>query len=79
MSGEVQDFMTSAQAAWIAWQVPSVKFVKDDLKVKDSTTPVQALRVAFSLPVRDMLHMVGLTLRPWFGEIMDELVQGASA
>jgi hypothetical protein len=47
--------------------------------VKDSTTPVQALRVAFFLPVRDMLHMVGLTLRPWFGEIMDELVQGASA
>ena len=36
--------------------------------VKDSTTPVQALRVAFSLPVRDMLHMVGLTLRSWFGE-----------
>ena len=47
--------------------------------VKDSTTPVQALRVAFFLPVRDMLYMVGLTLRPWFGEIMDELVQGASA
>ncbi len=35
LSGEVQDFMTSAQAAWIAWQVPGVKFVKDDLTVKD--------------------------------------------
>ena len=35
LSGEVQDFMTSAQAAWIAWQVPGMKFVKDDLTVKD--------------------------------------------
>jgi hypothetical protein len=47
--------------------------------VKDSTTPVPVLRVAFSLPVRDTLHMVGLILRLWIGEIMDELVQGASA
>jgi hypothetical protein len=54
----------------LGWAAPSV--------VKDSTTPVQADRVAFSLSVRDMLHMVGLTLRPWFGEIMHELVQGTS-
>jgi osmotically-inducible protein OsmY len=35
LSGEVQDFMTSAQASWIAWQVPGVKFVKNDLTVKE--------------------------------------------
>ena len=35
LSGEVQDFMTSAQASWIAWQVPGVKSVKNDLTVKE--------------------------------------------
>ena len=44
--------------------------------VKDSTTPVPALRVAFSLPVRDTLHMVGLTLLPWIGESMDDWYKG---
>ena len=33
--GEVQDFMTSAQASWIAWQVAGVKSVKNDLTVKE--------------------------------------------
>jgi hyperosmotically inducible protein len=35
LSGEVQDFMTSAQASWIAWQVSGVKSVKNDLTVKE--------------------------------------------
>jgi len=35
LTGEVRDFMTSAQASWIAWQVPGVKVVKDDLTLKD--------------------------------------------
>jgi hyperosmotically inducible periplasmic protein len=35
LSGEVQDFMTSAQASWTAWQVPGVKSVKNDLTVKE--------------------------------------------
>jgi hyperosmotically inducible periplasmic protein len=35
LSGEVQDVMTSAQASWIAWQVPGVKAVKNDLTVKE--------------------------------------------
>ena len=35
LSGEVQDLMTSAQASWIAWQVPGVKSVKNDLTVKE--------------------------------------------
>jgi len=35
LSGEVQDFMTSAQASWIARQVPGVKSVKNDLTVKE--------------------------------------------
>jgi hyperosmotically inducible protein len=35
LSGEVQDFMTSAQASWIAWQVHGVKSVKNDLTVKE--------------------------------------------
>ena len=35
LSGEVQDFMTSVHASWIAWQVPGVKSVKNDLTVKE--------------------------------------------
>ena len=35
LTGEVQDLMTSAQASWTAWQVPGVKSVKNDLKVKE--------------------------------------------
>jgi hyperosmotically inducible periplasmic protein len=35
LSGEVKDLMTSAQASWIAWQVPGVKSVKNDLTVKE--------------------------------------------
>ena len=35
LSGEVQDLKTSAQASWIAWQVPGVKSVKNDLTVKE--------------------------------------------
>ena len=35
LSGEVQDFLTSAQASWTAWQVPGVKAVKNDLTVKE--------------------------------------------
>lgn len=33
--GEVQDFMRSAQASWIAWQVAGVKSVKNDLTAKE--------------------------------------------
>jgi hyperosmotically inducible protein len=35
LSGEVPDLMTSANASWIAWQVPGVKSVKNDLTVKE--------------------------------------------
>jgi hyperosmotically inducible periplasmic protein len=35
LSGEVPDFMTSAQASWIVWQVNGVKSVKNDLTVKE--------------------------------------------
>jgi osmotically-inducible protein OsmY len=35
LTGEVQDLMTSAQASWMAWQVPGVKSVKNDLTVKE--------------------------------------------
>jgi hyperosmotically inducible periplasmic protein len=35
LSGEVQDLMSSAQASSIAWQVPGVKSVKNDLTVKE--------------------------------------------
>ena len=35
LSGEVQNLLTSAQASWIAWQVPGVKSVKNDLTVKE--------------------------------------------
>lgn len=35
LSGEVPDFMTSAQASWTAWRVPGVKLVKNDLVVKE--------------------------------------------
>jgi osmotically-inducible protein OsmY len=35
LSGEVQDFMTSAQASWTAWQVPGVKSVKNDHTVRE--------------------------------------------
>lgn len=35
LSGEVHDLMSSANASWIAWQVPGVKSVKNDLTVKE--------------------------------------------
>lgn len=35
LTGEVQDLTTSAQASTIAWQVPGVKSVKNDLTVKE--------------------------------------------
>ena len=35
LSGEVPDLMTSANASWIAWQVPGVKSVKNDLRLKE--------------------------------------------
>jgi hyperosmotically inducible protein len=37
LSGEVQDLVTSANASWIAWQLPGVKSVKNDLTVKERT------------------------------------------
>jgi hyperosmotically inducible protein len=37
LSGEVQDLVTSANASWIAWQLPGVKSVKNDLTVKEKT------------------------------------------
>ena len=37
LTGEVRDIMTSAQASWVAWQVPGVKSVKNDLTVKDKS------------------------------------------
>ena len=35
LTGEVKDFMTSANASWTAWFVPGVKSVKNDLTVKE--------------------------------------------
>lgn len=35
LSGEVHDLKTSARASWIAWQVPGVKSVQNDLTVKE--------------------------------------------
>jgi hyperosmotically inducible protein len=35
LNGEVQDFLTSAQASWMAWQVPGVKSVNNYLTVKE--------------------------------------------
>jgi hyperosmotically inducible periplasmic protein len=35
LTGEVRDLMTSAQASWTAWYVPGVKFVKNDLTLKE--------------------------------------------
>ncbi len=35
LTGEVRDFMTSANASWTTWQVPGVKSVKNDLTVKE--------------------------------------------
>ncbi|MGD9849982.1 MAG: BON domain-containing protein [Nitrospirales bacterium] len=35
LTGEVGDMMTSANASWIAWQVPGVMAVKNDLTVRD--------------------------------------------
>ena len=35
LSGEVQDFKTSATASWTAWQVSGVKSVKNDLTVRE--------------------------------------------
>jgi hyperosmotically inducible protein len=35
LSGEVQDLNTSAQASSTAWQVPGVKSVQNDLKIKE--------------------------------------------
>jgi hyperosmotically inducible protein len=37
LSGEVQDLVTRANASWIAWQLPGVKSVKNDLTVKEKT------------------------------------------
>jgi hyperosmotically inducible protein len=35
LSGDVSSLMINAQASWIAWQVPGVKSVKNDLTVKE--------------------------------------------
>jgi hyperosmotically inducible protein len=35
LTGEVRDFLTSANASWVAWQVAGVKSVKNDLTVKE--------------------------------------------
>ena len=35
LSGEVPDLMTSAKASWTAWKVHGVKYVKNDLNIKD--------------------------------------------
>lgn len=35
LTGEVRDIMMSANASWIAWQVPGVKSVKNDLTMKE--------------------------------------------
>ena len=37
LTGEVRNLMTSAHASWTAWQVPGVKAVKNDLKVKEKS------------------------------------------
>ena len=37
LTGEVPDITTSAQASWTTSQVPGVKSVKNDLKVKEKT------------------------------------------
>lgn len=35
LSGEISDIVTSAHASWAAWQVPGVKLVKNELRVKE--------------------------------------------
>ena len=35
LSGEISDIETSAHASWAAWQVPGVKSVKNELRVKE--------------------------------------------
>lgn len=35
LSGEVSSLLISAQASWTVWQVPGVKWVKNDLTVKE--------------------------------------------
>ena len=35
LSGEVSSLMASAQASWTVWQVPGVKWVKNNLTVKE--------------------------------------------
>ena len=37
LTGEVSNIMTSANASWIAWQVPGVQSVKNDLTLKEKT------------------------------------------
>lgn len=37
LSGEVSSLTTSAHAFWTVWQVPGVKWVKNDLTVKEKT------------------------------------------
>jgi len=37
LTGDVPDITTSAQASWTTWQVPGVKAVKNDIKVKEKT------------------------------------------
>ncbi|MBA3613407.1 MAG: BON domain-containing protein, partial [Nitrospirales bacterium] len=34
LTGEVANIKTSANASWIAWQVPGVQSVKNDLTLK---------------------------------------------
>jgi hyperosmotically inducible protein len=35
LSGEVPDLITSADASWTAWKVPGVKYIRNDLTVKE--------------------------------------------
>lgn len=35
LTGEVRDLMTSANASWAAWQASGVKYVKNDITVKE--------------------------------------------
>jgi osmotically-inducible protein OsmY len=35
LNGEVKDITTSAHASWTAWNVPGVKYVKNDLTLKE--------------------------------------------
>ncbi|MBC7837450.1 MAG: BON domain-containing protein [Nitrospiraceae bacterium] len=35
LSGEISDIVTSAHASWATWQVPGVKLVKNELRVKE--------------------------------------------